>query len=272
MKRQYVIIPVILAIFAIHSCVQDYKDANPPRLKDSPAVASVTIQDDLIFDGSSTKITINVVDAPAGIDSVGYNAIDENGDPVGDMTFDNLSSLIGQTKGEIIATYTSEAGKAALVTITVIVYDKQMSEGEVVRKSSEPQSVVVEIVCASDLAGVYTTSTSGSSTDGGANMNPVENLPSEVTLEATEVPGQYTISDASAGIYDAWYLGVYYDAPTALPGLLKDACGNISVTEFESPFSGDGPDVSYGTVDNGIITVTVVNVYGDEWTITMTPK
>jgi hypothetical protein len=272
MKNSVILIFIVFVSFIIPSCVDDYLDANPPRLKDAPAVASVSVQDMIISDGTTTTITISVVDAPAGIDSVGYSIADESGDEVGSVAITNLETLKGKQEGEIIATYTSEPGIAAVVTITFIVYDKQSSEGEVVRKESVPQSVQIEVVCPSDLAGTYSTSTSGSSTDGGANNNPLSGLASEVTLTATETPGEYTISDASAGAYDAWYLGVYYAEPSALSGILKDACGSITIKEFESPFDGDGVVSSIGSIDNGVITVNVVNVYGDEWTIIMTPK
>ena len=148
--------------------------------------------------------------------------------------------MIGKTKGEIKATYTSVKNMAVVVTITFTVFDKQMSEGEVVRKSSVAQSVEVEVVCASDLAGTYSTVVSGTSTDGNANTNPVSDLKSEVTLKATSTLGEYTISDASAGIYDAWYLGVYYGSPSPVVAILKDACGAISIKEFT-----DGPFNSY---------------------------
>ncbi|HLF35914.1 MAG TPA: hypothetical protein VI583_16845 [Cyclobacteriaceae bacterium] len=272
MKKLITLIFSICVPFIIPSCVDDYKDANPPRLKDAPAVASVSVQDLIITDGTSTTITISVVDAPAGIDSVGYSIADENGDELGTIAITNLEAVRGKQEGEIIATYTSEPGVAAVITITFIVYDKQLSEGEVVRKESVPQGVQIEVVCPSDLAGTYSTSTSGSSTDGGANNNPLSRLVSEIVLTGTETPGEYTISDASAGAYDAWYLGVYYAEPTALSGILKDACGSITIKEFESPFDGDGVVSSGGSIDNGVITVNVVNVYGDEWTIIMTPK
>ena len=259
-------------IIIIYSCVDNYQDANPPKLKDAPAVASISVENDIIIDGTSTKITIKVVDAPAGIDSVGYSILDEHDQKSGTLTFDNLNTLRGQSTGQIIATYTAEKNKAVIVSISFTIYDKQYRNGEVVRKSSIPQSVQIEVVCPSDLAGTYSTVTSGTSTDPGANTNPVTDIHSEVILKTTEIPGEYEISDASAGIYDAWYLGVYYGESQALPGILKDACGSISIKEFQSPFDGDGIQSSSGVIDNGIITVNVVNVYGDDWTITMIPR
>ena len=89
----------------LNACVDDYQDANPTPLKDSPAVASVTIQDELLENGSSTKIIASVVDAPGGIDSVGVETADSEGDPIGSYVVD--TPLTGQTKAEIEITYSA---------------------------------------------------------------------------------------------------------------------------------------------------------------------
>ena len=168
MRKLNNIIIVFGILLALISCVDDYKDANPPRLLDAPAVSSVSAVDELILDGQSTQITIVVVDCPAGIDSVGYLIEDENGDPIGTVTIDNLNEMKGQTKGDILATYTSVAKTAAEITLTFTVYDLQERDGEEIRKSSVPQSAEVSVVCASDLAGTYDAVSGGTSTDGGA--------------------------------------------------------------------------------------------------------
>jgi hypothetical protein len=264
---------IVLGIILIGvSCVDDYQDANPPRLLDAPAVSSVSAADELILDGQSTQITIVVVDCPAGIDSVSYLIEDENGDPLGSVTIDNLDEMRGQTKGDILATYNSVAKTAGEVSLTFTVFDLQEREGEEIRKSSVPQSVDVSIVCASDLAGTYNAVSGGTSTDGGAAVNPAVDVESVITLTATETPGEYTIDKSTGKVFDAWYLGVYYGDPTDVAGVLKDACGSITLDSYESPF-GDPITESSGSVDeNGVITFTAVNGYGDEWTVVMTPQ
>jgi len=272
MKKLINIQYILVLILLISSCVDDYQDANPPRLLDAPAVSSVIAADDLIFDGQSTQITIVVVDCPAGIDSVAYEIADNNGDPIGSVTIDNLNEMKGQTKGDIVATYTSVAKTAAEVSLTFTVFDLQEREGEEIRKSSVPQGVDISIVCASDLAGTYNAVSGGSSTDGGAAVNPAVDIESVITLTATETPGEYDIDQSTGKVFDAWYLGVYYDDPTDIAGVLKDACGSITLDSYESPF-GDGIIESSGSVDaNGIITFTAMNEYGDEWTVVMTPQ
>jgi hypothetical protein len=263
---------LIVIVSLISSCVDDYQDANPPRLLDAPAVSSVTAEEELILDGQSTKITISVVDCPAGIDSVAYQIEDENGDPIGSISFDNLDQMIGQTKGEIVATYTSESKIAVEVTVTFTVYDLQYREGEEVRKSSVPQSAAITVVCASDLAGTYNALTNGASTDGGANNNPAVNIEAVVTLTATETPGEYIIDKSTGKAFDAWYLGVYYGEAIDVPGILKDACGTITLDSYESPF-GDPITSSSGSIgENGTIVFSATNAYGDQWTVVLTPQ
>ena len=272
MKKQINISLIFFLVMFLFSCVDDYQDANPPRLLDAPAVSSVTAVDDLILDGESTQITIDVVDCPAGIDSIAYQIEDENGDPIGTLTIDNFNEVRGQTKGEIIATYTSESQIAVVVTLTFTVYDLQYRDGEEVRKSSVPQSAVVEVVCASDLAGTYDAVTSGTSTDGGANNNPASGIQAVVTLTATDTPGQYIIDKSTGKVFDAWYLGVYYGDPVDVEGILKDACGSITLESYDSPFGDPIIESSGSVAGNGVITFTAMNAYGDEWTVILTPQ
>lgn len=272
MKNIYSLILIFTVGVLINACVDDYQDANPPRLLDAPAVASVTAANEFIQDGESTTITISVVDCPAGIDSIAYQLADENGDPIGKLTIDNFNEVKGKNKAEIVATYTSVPSVAVEVTLTFTVYDLQYREGEEVRKSSVPQSVTITVVCASDLAGIYNAITNGTSTDGGANNNPAVDIESVVTLTATETPGEYIIDKATGKVFDAWYLGVYYGDPIDVEGVLKDACGSITLDSYDSPF-GDPITESSGSVDgNGVITFTAVNAYGDEWTVVLTPQ
>ena len=178
----------------------------------------------------------------------------------------------GQNKGEIVATYTSESQTASVVTLTFTVYDLQYQEGEEVRKSSVPQTVVISVVCASDLAGTYNAIAGGTSTDGGANNNPASGIQSVVTLTATETPGEYIIDKSTGKVFDAWYLDVYYGDPIDVEGVLKDACGSITLDSYDSPFGDPIVESSGAVAENGVITFTAVNGYGDEWTVVLTPQ
>ncbi len=127
------------------------------------------------------------------------------------------------------------------------------------------------LVCPSALAGEYTATTTGTSTD------PC--CPDETTLENQTVTlvskgsGVYEISDWSAGLYQEWY-DVYgitpdYVAGGGMKGTITDACGKISGS-FTEPF-GTTTTVT-GSVTNGVITYTWKNGYDDTATVTLTKK
>ena len=249
-----------------YSCVDDYQDANPPRLLDAPAVSSVTTADDLLFAGGSTQITIVVVDAPAGIDSVGYAIQDEDGNVVGSVTLDNFSEIKGKTKGDIIATYTSEDLTAAEVTITFTVYDLQFQLGEEVRKSSVPKSVDIRVVCESDIAGTYDALTTGAGNyPGGEIPGGMWDGVGVVTISETEDVGIYTIDEITGEFYNLFWGGSKED------GILRDACGDYSIDDKSDQWG----DTIISTVTNngdGTITIEWSNGYGDAGTTVLTPQ
>ncbi|WP_162555765.1 hypothetical protein [Reichenbachiella versicolor] len=127
------------------------------------------------------------------------------------------------------------------------------------------------VACKSSIAGTYTTVASGMSTDDGPTENPVTDYAYEVTLTDTGVNGVYEISDFSAGLFTLWY--DIYGLSGDYPGTLQDVCNDVSIINttgpFGSPISGTGsfdPDTGIITISGGAVS------WGDNWTITMTPK
>ncbi len=134
----------------------------------------------------------------------------------------------------------------------------------------------VQVVCESNLAGVYTAESEGTSTDGccagTVYMTSVDITISEVST------GVYTLSDWSGNLYLEWYgptggnYGItqgYIDGG-GLNGEITESCGSITGA-FEEPFGSDL--VIEGSVDaSGVITYTFVNGYGDTGTVTLTRK
>lgn len=113
-----------LAIMAvIISCVDDYIDANPPRLKDGPFF-KVSLSEDSIKGGETFNFTINVIDAPGGIDSVSIS----NPQNVGSYTLDNLDALKGKTTGEITGVYTSPTTFEGSLELNFELFDAQTDE------------------------------------------------------------------------------------------------------------------------------------------------
>ncbi len=153
--------------------------------------------------------------------------------------------------------------------VFTITFDITQADGMVTTSST---ILPVNVACGSDLTGVYTTSTSGASTDSGPTPaeNPISDFPYEVTLTESKVNGVYTISDFSGGVYELWYdiYGIAGDSP----GTIKDVCNTISYTNTKEPF---GTAVTGGGAfdpETGIITLSGSNGFGDTWSIVLTPK
>lgn len=125
------------------------------------------------------------------------------------------------------------------------------------------------VVCESDIAGIYDAVAVGTSTD--PCCPNVTTVNSEVVL--TDLGGgSYTISDWSAGLYLEWY-AVYGITPqTDLTRTIVEACGKVTIGSFTEPFGEDASATGGLNFANGVITYTWVNGYGDQATVTLTPK
>ena len=136
----------------------------------------------------------------------------------------------------------------------------------------------INIICPSNLAGTYTSTTTGTSTDGCCpEVTTVESI---VTLTAGSAAGTYTISDFSAGMYKKWY--EVYDINDAYLaekdrtknktiGTITDACGNIS-GGWEEPFGEDMTITGMTIPSENKITYQWENGYGDKATVTLTKQ
>jgi len=259
-------------IVFIYACVDDYQDANPPRLLDSPAVSRVTASDDEIRDGESTLVTATVVDAPAGIDSVAVSTIDQNGDEIGTYSID--TPLTGQTQGDIEITYTSPAQYTGEVSITITVYDRQFDEnGEVVRKNSVPKSVEVLVICEPPLIGTYEVLGQFLQDDFGSP---------EVTLDQEvmniDCIRRYQVEDISGGLYTTTYADNY--GTTAVEAEIDvDPDTNLVTWEnasdqFGGEFIQDSaqPDSNYDPDTKTITIYWTATTYGERGISTFTKK
>ncbi len=133
------------------------------------------------------------------------------------------------------------------------------------------------IGCPSSLEGDYTTTTTGTSTDGCCSSGPVT-VESEVTLTALG-GGEYTISDFTANLYFVWYgpdggdygIDEAYIAGGGMNATLVDVCDDIS-SEFTEPFASPATITGSVDPDTGVITYTWKNGFDDTATVVMTPK
>jgi len=138
--------------------------------------------------------------------------------------------------------------------------------------------IIKPLLCPSNLGGTYTSTTTGTSTDG---CCPDETtVESEVTLTETAT-GSYTINDWSADLYRVWYgpdggdYGIdqaYIDAGN-MEATLIDACEIISSSLTEEPF-GESLEITGMVVDPdaGIIEYSWSNGWGDQGTVKLTRK
>lgn len=195
---------ILLLTVLVMACVDDFQDANPPRLLDAPAVFEVSSSKTLLSGGESTTITISVSDAPAGVDSVAVEDTDDLGIAVGGTTV--LVSGQGSTKGEVIAEYTAPMGFSGAVNLAVSVFDAQVDDkGDDAKKSSVAQDIEVSIVCGS-LSGAYAVVGTILVDDFGSGpYNYTDNL----SLEKCETENSYAISDISGGLYTNSYADNY---------------------------------------------------------------
>lgn len=117
------------------------------------------------------------------------------------------------------------------------------------------------VSCPSDLEGIYSSITSGASTDPDVkpNVSPVSNYPYTVEIKALG-GGDYTITDAFGGLYILWYKDLY-KLTTNRRGTFSDICNTLS-GKFEDPFGSDV--IITGTVNpDGTISMHWESGYGD---------
>lgn len=266
MNRIRIYLSMILTTGVLFSCVDDFQDANPPRLLDSPAVNSMTITDDVINGGETTTIALSVTDAPAGLASVTVTDVNDIGVAAGG-TINVLSNVEGITSGVIEVEYTAPLEYAGIITISAFVSDAQVDEkGEDAAKSSVARSVEVDVLCPakSDAAGAYNTDADGGFGDGAGGSAPYTGLAATVTITKLGT-GQYSIDDMSFGLYPIGY------GDTAPSGTVT-ICGSSISDNGDTDQYGD-PFTITGTLnDNGTINLEWSNTWGDSGVVTLTPQ
>lgn len=189
---------------------------------------------------------------------------------------ENLHYSLNSTSGTIQA-------NSSTAELPITILDDNINPGEAptivikltggdvsINPNYELATHVLQVLCESSLAGTYTTTTTGTSTDGCCPNETT--VAGEVTLTAGSADGEYSISDWSAGMYLEWY-GVYgITADSDLSTTFNDVCGNVSIAETGEPFGNTFS--ATGSVDpaTGVITYTWLSGWGDTAVVTMTPK
>ncbi len=277
-KVKYLILTtVILALLG--SCVDNYQDANPPRALDGPFFTLSTGGDVLEtaengnFIGADQTIvfTLNVINCPGGIDSVGVTVNEEDlGTAVVDAA--SLSAASGNIQGEVTVNYTtvSQVLEETELEIDVTLYDGQQEIdwfGQTIeyRKSATESYDVTLVVCTSTgLAGDYNSVADGNFGDGaGGAGTAYTDLQADISI--TEIrPGLYLIDDMTFGLYPQ----LYGDA--TVPGRV-DLCGVDISDKGDTDHYGDPFTISGILNGDGSVNLTWQNTYGDRGTVVLTP-
>jgi hypothetical protein len=218
-----------------------------------PALFSLESSESSVTDGSTITLRGNVVDAPGVIDSISVVSLNQLNLPFGDINI--TESSIGQMNGNIEIQITFPENEAANVNISVAVFDGQNP------RKSDAKSVSVTVFCPSDLAGDYSSVSSGVFGNGGPAYNGIE---STVTLTAVDGTS-YNVDDMSFGLYPVGYVD---DAP---PGILDDNCNTIvgdpgNLDQYSDPFTINGTVNADGTIN-----ISWSNTFGDTGDVVLTP-
>lgn len=250
----------------------DTEEAPFSELNPEGAILSITDVQTGFYDLTNTanaSIGFSVVSAGEAVGSVDLYKAYNGGTPVLHSTLSSLPSSLNVSLADAVSglgVTVDEVGVGDVFTFSFGEY----TAGAGTYKSGTTLDVAAS--CPSSLAGDYTASTTGSSTD--------DCCPDVTTVEGTTVTisgedGAYTVNDFSAGLYLEWYATYGITDVMSTDGSLEisftDVCGTLSGTGSE-PFDTDVTLTGSVDSDTGVITYTWSNGYNDEATVTLTPQ
>ena len=168
------------------------------------------------------------------------------------MTLDEATALVGTTPEEIK------------------IGDEFVLRFETTSDFTNGKEVPILATCRTDLAGDYTAEVTYFFHDFLADY-PSNTMEMEVTSEGGT---SYSITDLSGGLYSSGpYVGAY--GTTDFPFTFDDICKEIRWTDQVDAFGQDVLTVDGSPSfidDDGVISITVfLSVYGESWTIVLTP-
>lgn len=275
MNIRNIYLRTLLSIFTaitLFSCVDDFEDANPPRLLDGPfgfpklegaELISTTDLDNTAINflplNSEAQISVSIVDAPGVIESATYSLNNiVQPEPLGTLSLD-ISGVKDKEKGTLVATYTT-GDVPGDETITITVVDRQ---GKKQDYTFEVRIANTDCFSNTDLSGFYNTVASGFNSEAGADYTNLEYTTQLYFRPGTsDNPGYYRMRNAS--------FGLYAEQGYSEPFANLTVCGNqISTPE---PIGADQLEYT-GTVNgDGTISISWSNVYGDTGDVVLTPQ
>jgi len=302
MKKIKLIVASLFSLALVLSCNDDGGDSNlnlttgavPDLEKTEGSESFINLSS--IQEGEEIAISLNVsiaqgLSGVSSVDVVGYyikaDGTAEKGVLAAGLTSFPVAVTI--TKDVLFQNFTSlnSADDFAIGDQLKISTDITLKNGQVINLlnangsqnygpdiANSPLYTVTQtylVSCPSDLGGTYASVSSGSSTDSGPtpDENPIANYTSTVTL-TDNGGGNYIISDPYGGLYNLWY-DIYGITPDFnLSETVIDVCGTISGS-WTDAFGGA---VTFEGIVNedGTITFTWINEFGDTGTTTLTKQ
>ncbi len=123
----------------------------------------------------------------------------------------------------------------------------------------------VPVICPSDLEGTYSFSTVNVTAGEGGNAGACAPAKTgSVTIARTTVGGEYTLSDASFGVFDC----AFAETPPGGSIRFTDACGKIGMKGSDK--YGDSYSLTYISHNATELTFAWINTFGDGGTTTLT--
>lgn len=290
MKINNKLILFILMGLTIVACVDDYEDANPAPGLDAP-LSVLTVEKDTVDGGETITWSIQVVDAPGGIDSVGYITTDDKGTVTVDES--SVNAARGQEEGVITGTFTAPFNAREEFTLTLEVYDMQADDmqkkytltEELYIEPAFDDATITDVTASDGEVSLGESTTLFIEIEAPANINNVRVFASAGSVELVESSLNAAIGETSA-IVEAIYTAP--EAPSEAVGpveilvFVEDELQEVEVSESFEPvsvvYAEDVPSITINSPDEGnasveatvditapgVIDTVIVNAYQND--------
>ena len=267
MKNLFYLFVALLAAGSFQACYEE----EPLILAEPGVIATPSNLNPGFFnltdlDNASVAFTLDT-QGEADASSVTIFKSYNGGEPVEHATISTLPTDVTITVAAAVDGLGISADELEVGDVIALTFEVNTADGRVLRTGGSP--LLINASCPSDLAGTYDVTATGTSTD------PC--CPDQTTVTSTvtltdEGNGLYTISDFSGGLYLEWYDVYGITSTDDSPGTFRDVCNNLTFENTTEPFNT--AVTGTGSVDGstGVITLSWVNGYDDEATLTLTPQ
>lgn len=274
--KNFMLLLVVMSLITT-GCVDDFKDARPDVPLDAPAIfdtvgtgiSSTDRNGDTfiyVTNGGEGTIVLTSPDSPGLLGDVSVtlsNSVQPT--DIGATRVDAFSTVEGQSAGTFNVVYeapTLGAGETAEESISIVVSDSQTPPKSVT--VAREMKTVGDATCFASrpLVGFYTAVTSGIDGTDGSAFTDLTVTGQEIYLLVSQGnhPGFVRITDGSFGLYGVQgFAGNFVNITV---------CDN-AITDMNEEFAG----MTTGTLnEDGTITITWANTFGDSGTTVLTPE